>query len=194
MKKLFILKPLLQMIPPRNAILIPLLFSFSPLFAQSIPTSTGINSPTVSAISTPVGKKKVAHFVFNPEVETRRLDMKGAHEDEEADFGKPPRPPDPVNFEIKPGDGCAYLTWNKLGNVLSRNEALQMLKNLSYIVSVCKDGKSYEKCFDTPIKGTSVTIGNLKNEKNYYFTIVAVSKEGRRSYGLYQNVTPMAKP
>jgi hypothetical protein len=109
------------------------------------------------------------------------LSMKGAHEREIQElgqkgklkeFGTPGtgtgsgKPlPSPTHFVIKPGNNLAYLSWDAVPGAEQ------------YLLYISEDGKNYKRRVYSPLKKTSIIIGNLTNGKTYYFAISAFGNE-----------------
>ncbi len=164
-------------------------------------------TPTVSVSLTPVMKKKIPHsLIHHSDTPTRQE----AHEAEEKkqeslktkgqtkEFGlsgkvrKIQKPAMPINFKIKPGNGSAYLSWDKSLNNWDTDSKGRPLGEMAYLIYLSKDGKDFKKRIEAPLKETNITIGNLTNGTTYYFAIVTVGEGGKRSDKAVQTVVPMA--
>jgi hypothetical protein len=83
----------------------------------------------------------------------------------------------PSNFKIKPGDGCAYLSW----------EAVKGAD--AYFIFNSTDGKRF-KMRKVPVRDTKIILRGLENGKIYYFGVETFIKWGTSSDKVVQTVIP----
>jgi hypothetical protein len=172
----------------RFVFILSLLISFNEYAIGQTPAPILTQTPVIPVVSTPVRPKKQISISTSDD-QPFPVSMKEAHEADEQKikelkekeqtktigvhgtgkgWGKPLPPP--LNFEIKPGKGLAYLSWDAVPGASQ------------YFVYSSEDGKKYERRIYSPLKETHIEIGNLYDGKTYYFAVSAFgNREGLRA-------------